>query len=117
MLTLELTITEHARLCLSSGRLELHCWDLEVTFLLALVLHSVSVPFIRSKPDEFRFRVRTPANRPNLLKNFAASTLEIFQSEYTFKKRARRMGDHGGGEGACAGPVFGGLRLLFLFFS
>ena len=53
--------------------------------------------------------------RPNLLKRFAASTLEIFQSEYTFKKRARRMGDHGGGEGACAGPVFGSLRLPFSF--
>ena len=52
----------------------------------------------------------------NLLKKFAASTLEIFQSEYTFKKRARRMGDHEGGEGACAGPVFGSLRLLFPFF-
>lgn len=54
--------------------------------------------------------------RLNLLKNFAASTLEIFQSEYTFEKRARRMGDHEGGEGACAGPVFGSLRLLFPFF-
>jgi hypothetical protein len=59
--------------------------------------------------------VLRPHNSLNLLKNFAASTLEIFQSEYTFKKRARRMGDHGGGEGACAGPVFGSLRLPFSF--
>jgi hypothetical protein len=38
------------------------------------------------------------------------------ESEYTFEKRARRMGDHGGGEDACVGPVFGGLGLLFPFF-
>jgi hypothetical protein len=39
------------------------------------------------------------------------------ESEYTFEKRARRMGDHGGGEGACAGPIFGDLRLFFSLFS
>jgi hypothetical protein len=39
------------------------------------------------------------------------------ESEYTFKKRARRMGDHGGGEGACAGRFFGDLRLFFSLFS
>src|ERR1700686_2346172 len=64
----------------------------------------------------FRLRPRTPANRLNLLKKFAASTLGNFQSEYTTRKRACPVGEHEGEEGAWVGPVLSGSRLLFLFF-
>lgn len=58
-------------------------------------------------------RARTLAKRLNLLKRFAASTLEIFHSEHIPRGFARLVGDREGGEDECVGPV---LRLRSLVF-
>jgi hypothetical protein len=71
----------------------------------------------RSLCSGFRLRAQTPARRLNLLKRFAASTLEIFQSEYIPRRHCSPVGGHEGGEGKWVGPVLSvswfSLRLFF----
>jgi hypothetical protein len=62
----------------------------------------------------FRLRAQTPAKRLNLLKRFAASTLEIFHSEHIPRGFARFVGDREGGEDEWVGPV-SRLRSLVFF--
>ena len=56
----------------------------------------------------------TTAKRLNLLKRFAASTLEIFHSEHIPRGFARLAGDREGGEDEWVGPVLH-LRSLVFF--